>query len=106
MKHRTAGLVFIGLMAISLAALSSAGLAQILASHDEASQWAEQTLAKLTLEKKIGQMICAEIAGGYIADDDPKLQQWIRLARDYGVGGFVLYGGTPRDVARLLNRLQ
>jgi beta-N-acetylhexosaminidase len=34
------------------------------------------------------------------------MQQWIRLARDHGLGMFVFYGGTPRDVAHLLNRLQ
>jgi beta-N-acetylhexosaminidase len=76
------------------------------ALEDEAQKWADETLAGLTLEKKIGQMICGEITGGYAAEDDPRLAQWIRLARDYGVGGFVLYGGTPRDVAHLLNRLQ
>jgi beta-N-acetylhexosaminidase len=78
----------------------------LTASHDEAMKWADKTLAKLTLEKKIGQMICPDIAGGYIADDDPRLEKWAGLARDLGVGMFVLYGGTPRDVAHLLNRLQ
>jgi len=106
MHHRARTYVCFGFLAVFFLFMYPHGLAQNMASHDEASQWADQTLAKLTLEKKIGQMICADIAGGYIADDDPKLEQWIRLARDYGVGGFVLYGGTPRDVARLLNRLQ
>jgi beta-glucosidase-like glycosyl hydrolase len=69
-------------------------------------KWADLMLSKLTLEKKIGQMICADIAGGYISDSDPRLEKWVRLARDNGVGMFVLYGGTPRDVAHLLNRLQ
>jgi beta-N-acetylhexosaminidase len=78
----------------------------IMASHEEAAKWADEILKKLPLEKKIGQMICAEIAGGYVTDDDPKFQQWLTLARDHGVGGFVLYGGTPLDVAHLLNRLQ
>jgi beta-N-acetylhexosaminidase len=72
----------------------------------EAAKWADKTLAGLSLEKKIGQMICVDIAGGYIADDDPRLATWVRQAKELGVGGFVLYGGTPRDVARLLNRLQ
>lgn len=76
------------------------------ASEEEAQKWADETLTGLTLEKKIGQMICGEITGGYIAGDDPRLTRWKRLARDYGVGGFVLYGGTPRDVAHLLNQLQ
>ncbi len=82
------------------------GQAAAMASHDDAAKWADKTLAGLTLEKKIGQMICADIAGGYIANDDQRLAGWIKLAKDLGVGGFVLYGGTPHDVARLLNRLQ
>jgi len=76
------------------------------APADEAAAWAEKTLAGLTLEKKIAQIVCADLAGGYIADDDPRLAQWVRLARDHGLGMFVFYGGTPRDVAHLLNRLQ
>jgi hypothetical protein len=66
----------------------------------------EETLAGLTLEKKIGQLICSDITGDYVSDGDQNLERWIELARDYGLGMFVLYGGTPRDVAHLLNRLQ
>ena len=73
---------------------------------DEAAAWAKKTLAGLNLEKKIGQIICSDLTGGYIAEGDPRLKQWIRLARDYGLGMFVFYGGTPLDVAHLLNRLQ
>jgi len=72
----------------------------------EAADWVNKTLAGLSLEKKIGQIVCSDIAGGYIADDDPRLAKWLALARDHGLGMFVLYGGTPRDVAHLLNRLQ
>lgn len=36
----------------------------------EAAAWADRTLAGLSLEQKAGQLICAEVAGGYIADDD------------------------------------
>ncbi len=73
---------------------------------DKAVDWVDKVLAGLTLEKKIGQIVCSDIAGGYIADDDPRLERWLALARDHGLGMFVLYGGTPRDVAHLLNRLQ
>ena len=76
------------------------------ASHEEAASWADRTLAGLTLERKVGQMICPDIAAGYIAADDPRLAQWKRNARELGVGMMVLYGGTPRDVAHLLNTLQ
>ncbi len=80
--------------------------AYVWTDAQEADRWAAETLARLPLEKKIGQMICPDIAAGYITDDDPRLAGWIRQARDLGVGMFVLYGGTPRDVAHLLNRLQ
>ncbi|MGH9629664.1 MAG: glycoside hydrolase family 3 protein, partial [Bryobacteraceae bacterium] len=76
------------------------------ASHTEAGAWAEQMLSKMTLEQKVGQIVFIDITADYITEDDPKLQNWIRLVRDYGVGGIVFYGGTPRDVAALLNRLQ
>ena len=66
----------------------------------------EETLARLTLEKKVAQLICADIAGEYRAESDSLFQRWLGLARNQGLGMFVLYGGTPRDVAHLLNRLQ
>jgi beta-N-acetylhexosaminidase len=72
----------------------------------EAETWAKKTLAALPLERKIAQMICAEIRGEYIAEDDPRYQNWLRLVREQGVGALVLYGGTPQDTAALLNRLQ
>ncbi len=75
-------------------------------SDAEAQTWAEQTLSVLSLEEKIGQLICTDITADYIAEADPRFKNWVSLARDHGVGGFVLYGGTPRDVAFILNRLQ
>ncbi len=106
MSDRRRNLIGAGLAILTLSVTVLLRPSHIIRASDEAEQWAEKTLAGLTLERKVGQMICAEIAGGYIADADPRLQEWIRLARDHGVGLFVLYGGTPRDVARLLNRLQ
>ncbi len=76
------------------------------ASREEAAVWVERTLAGLTLEQKVGQLICSDIRADYVADDDPRMQRWLRLAGEHGLGMFVLYGGTPRDVAHLLNRLQ
>ncbi|MGZ5438468.1 MAG: hypothetical protein ACXWFJ_01325, partial [Candidatus Aminicenantales bacterium] len=73
---------------------------------DDDSAWVQKTLAGLTLERKIAQIVTADVVGGYIPDDDPRLARWIELAHDHGVGMFVFYGGTPRDVAHLLNRLQ
>jgi beta-N-acetylhexosaminidase len=70
------------------------------------TRWAEDLVSGLPLEKKIAQMITVEVGGGYVSDDDPRLAGWVSRVRDLGVGGVVLYGGTPRDVACLVNRLQ
>ncbi len=78
----------------------------LTAPTSEMSAWVEETLAGLTLEKKVAQLVCSDIAGGYRAEGDSLFQSWVRLARDHGLGMFVLYGGAPRDVAHLLNRLQ
>jgi beta-N-acetylhexosaminidase len=87
-------------------AYSAAADSKLTADHQEAEEWADETLAKLSLEKKIGQMICEQMRGEYVAEEDPKYQYLLKLVKKYGVGSFVLYGGTPHDTARLLNRLQ
>ncbi len=76
------------------------------ASETEARQWAQEVVEKMPLEKKVAQLVFIDIAGGYVAADDPRLDKWRRLVRDTGVGGVVFYGGTPKDVASILNRLQ
>jgi beta-N-acetylhexosaminidase len=73
---------------------------------DEAGNWAKATLSSLTLEKKVAQLICMDISGNYLPEDNPRFESWLRLAGQNGIGGFVLYGGTPDNVALLLNRLQ
>jgi len=73
-----------GLVLFFVVAFLSNGQTQVMMSHDEAVKWADQTLARLTLEKKIGQMICADIAGGYITDSDPRLERRARLVRQPG----------------------
>lgn len=69
-------------------------------------EWVESTLAGLSLERKVAQLLTPDITAGYLAEDDPNLRRWLGLARDQGVGMFVMYGGTPRDVAWITNRLQ
>jgi beta-N-acetylhexosaminidase len=51
-------------------------------------------------------MVCEQIRGGYLAEDSEDFRYWSRLAEDYGIGGFVVYGGSPRETAELLNSLQ
>lgn len=78
----------------------------LMAPDAEAAKWADETLKMLSLEQKVAQMICEQMRGEYVPEDSPQFQYWLKLARDHGIGGFVVYGGTPHDTARLLNRLQ
>ena len=77
----------------------------LTASHEDADKWAEKTLADLSLEKKIAQMICEQMRGEYKAEDSTEFQYLLEMVRDHGIGAFVLYGGTPHNIASLLNRL-
>lgn len=99
--------LLLGLVVAAAGALSGSA-AGLGAYGDEsgASRWVDEQLRALTLERKVAQLICDQLRGDYLAEDHPSLQRWIELVRDYGVGGFVLYGGTPIDAAFLLNRLQ
>lgn len=77
----------------------------LAASHEEATAWAEKTLGELSLKQKIGQMVCEQMQGD-IAPDSPEFQKLVDLVRKSEVGAFVIYGGSPVETARLLNRLQ
>ena len=105
MNNKTCGGIWVWAMIVVALLLGSCAQTSSN-SEDEAVRWAEATLQNLTLEKRVAQLICTDISGIYLSEDDPKFQQWLKLAGDHGVGGFVLYGGTPRDVALLVNRLQ
>jgi beta-N-acetylhexosaminidase len=72
----------------------------------EMLEWVDETLAGLSLEEKVAQLVVTDVYGEYRPEDAADLQRWVSLARDHGIGMFVLYGGTPRDVASLTNRLQ
>lgn len=78
----------------------------LMAPAAEADTWAADTLGRMTLEAKIGQMIVEQVRGEYKSGDDPEYLRILSLVRDRGLGGLVVYGGTPQDTARLLNRLQ
>jgi beta-N-acetylhexosaminidase len=92
------------LLSLLILSVSIASFAQ-----ETPSQRARKTLATLSLEKKVAQLVCTQIDGSLVSDPNtgrnPKLEEWLALV-DKGIGGFVVYGGTPRNAAQLLNQLQ
>ncbi len=93
-------------IAACLAATSLPAQSLLARPRADGAAWVRNTMAKLTLEQRIAQLITADLSGWYTSTDDPRASWWISLARDHGIGSFVFTGGTPRDVAAALNGLQ
>jgi beta-N-acetylhexosaminidase len=90
-----------------------------------AEQWVAETLKKLTVDEKIGQLIVPSFESNFISTDSDTFDALSRLVREYHVGGFHVFGasmpaptvllnpgygtvilGQPFSAAFLINRLQ
>ena len=94
----------------------------------DADLWVARTLAKMTLDEKIGQLIFSSINAAYLSTDSEEFERLRHLVRDVKVGGFHVFGtaealpqvmlnpvwgggpaarkGEPYSAAMILNRLQ
>ncbi|MGD0483712.1 MAG: glycoside hydrolase family 3 N-terminal domain-containing protein [Gemmatimonadales bacterium] len=64
-------------------------------------------LSSLSIREKAAQLVMPWIGGEYWASDNAAMEAALQLARDQGVGGFVVGVGTsPYDLAAKLNALQ
>jgi len=75
-----------------------------LSSH--ASDWVGETLASLTLERKVAQMVFVRAYGYYQNDGTDRMRRLFELVADRGVGGVCLFQGDIHTSALLINRLQ
>ena len=94
----------------------------------EADLWVARTMAKMTLDEKIGQLIFSSINAAYLSTDSEEYERLRHIVRDLKVGGFHVFGsaealpqvmlnpvwgggnamrkGEPYAAAMILNRLQ
>ena len=94
----------------------------------EADLWVTRTLAKMTLDEKIGQLIFTSFNAAYMSTDSEEFERLRHLVRDLKVGGIHVFGssealpqvmlnpvwgggpasrkGDPYAAAMVLNRLQ
>jgi beta-glucosidase-like glycosyl hydrolase/CubicO group peptidase (beta-lactamase class C family) len=64
--------------------------------------WADSVFSKLNTDEKIGQLLMPR--GNYNAKYDPELiKYWLK---EYKIGGFVFFAGSPTNQANLVNELQ
>lgn len=68
--------------------------------------WARATLAKLTLEEKVGQMVGVRASGLYRNPQNEDQQELRREVRKLGVGALVVFESEVETLPRVLNELQ
>ncbi len=104
---------------------SVATLAAQPALDRAAERWVTQTLAAMSVDEKVGQLLMAQVASTYIGTDSVEFDRVSAFIRDQRVGGFVVSGGAeaapnvllntaygtvtlgqPLEAASMINRLQ
>jgi beta-glucosidase-like glycosyl hydrolase len=90
----------LALAALVLWAAPSAPAAE--RAQARADAWARRTLAKMTLDQKVAQLVVPGLAGVYTPADSEAAEKLLRLVRA-GVGGFHVFGGGEALPPVLLN---
>jgi len=68
-----------------------------------AARWVEQTLRKMTLDEKIGQLLVTSLNASFTSADSEAFQKLQHLVRDVKVGGIHVFGGAEAFPALMLN---
>src|SRR5262245_17104477 len=68
-----------------------------------AARWVEQTLKRLTLDEKIGQLIVTSLNGTFTGVDSDAYARLRHLVRDVKVGGILVFGGSEPMPGLMLN---
>jgi beta-N-acetylhexosaminidase len=114
-----------GLLAAALLVARVPGVPAASQLDRAAERWVASTLARLSLDEKIGQLIVPSVYSTYLASDSRTYDELVRLVHEVHIGGVHLFGGRqpvptvllnpayggvilgqPLEAASLLNRLQ
>src|SRR5579862_8482684 len=78
--------------------------AQSLAPVDKAAdKWVEDTLKKMTLDDKVGQLIVSAIDSTYLSSDTDEFERLAQKVTQLKIGGFHVFGGSEPAPAVLLD---
>jgi beta-N-acetylhexosaminidase len=87
------------LVSVALAAAADGPLAL-----DQAGEkWVETTLARMTIDQKVGQLLVSAFQSDFLSSDTPEYDALTRLVHECHIGGFHVFGGTERAPSVLLN---
>jgi len=70
------------------------------------SRWVRQTLARLSLEEKIGQMLCLGFYGDFVNTNSSEWRKYTNWVQNLKVGGLAIYRGDVYETAVMMNALQ
>ena len=111
---------------VLVAGLSAAQKPPSPAGADRAAEkWVRSTLAAMSVDEKVGQLLVSSFQSSFISTDSPAFEDLTKAVREYYVGGFHVFGaselapgvllnptygtvilGQPLEAASTLNRLQ
>ncbi|HQZ41094.1 MAG TPA: glycoside hydrolase family 3 N-terminal domain-containing protein, partial [Vicinamibacterales bacterium] len=90
------------LLVLIAASLSSRPEAQAPLDRG-ARRWVEQTLARLTLDEKVGQLIAPGFDSTYLPSDSDEYDRLTRVLQESHAGGVIAFGGVEPSPQVLLN---
>ena len=85
-------------------ALCSFTVAQEPRALDRAAEkWVHDTIAKMSVEEKVGQMLVPSFQSDFMSSDSKEFDDLVRAVHEFKVGGFHVFGGTEAAPNVLLN---
>jgi beta-N-acetylhexosaminidase len=70
------------------------------------AKWANKTLARMSLEEKVGQMIAWRYNGRFFNRDSEAVRELVQLVAKEKIGGLIIFAGEVYETAHLTNFLQ
>lgn len=92
--------------ALFLSAFAFNAVAQKPDLTSEDQEWVRQTMAGMTMDEKIGQMIFPALSAVFTNVESDTFQEIQRNIVEFHVGGYHSFAGEPAALALLLNRMQ
>ncbi|HEY2970965.1 MAG TPA: glycoside hydrolase family 3 N-terminal domain-containing protein, partial [Pyrinomonadaceae bacterium] len=72
----------------------------------DALKWAEKELRRMSLDEKIGQLICVAVNATFLNQDSEAFKALRHQVEDNHVGGIILFRGPVYESVMLVNRMQ
>jgi beta-N-acetylhexosaminidase len=72
----------------------------------DALKWADRELRRMSIDEKIGQLICIAVNGTFLNQDSDAFRALKHQVEDNHVGGIILFRGPVYESAFLVNRMQ